>query len=412
MLSGGKSRERFSKTRRSSVSTVNRVVLVVPTVAIASKVVTAVSAQTHNYSGGIIFPLFLKGYMEKIFREHVFTLQWHLTARCQQNCLHCYLTEEETYPRELKDEMSLAKCLEVMDDFSSFAEFMRVDPRISFTGGDPMLRKDIFSLISEAKHRGFYVGILGNPHKICSTVAERLRIAGVTSYQLSLDGLEKTHDFIRQRGSFARTIAAINDLKKVGIKVGIMMTLSHDNVNDLLPLMDLVGQLGVDSFAFARISATGEGERYKAIPFLPLEYREILLSAERKIKELKAAGVTTRYNKKCHLWKLLDFERGLVTLPEEKDVIFGGCTMGVTGLIILADGTVMACRRFPSIVGKVPEMKLFDVFIHSEKMNEFRDYSKLEKCSGCELVQICRGCPAVAYGQYGRWGAPDPQCWK
>jgi len=109
---------------------------------------------------------------------------------------------------------------------------------------------------------------------------------------------------------------------------------------------------------------------------------------------------------------LLGYEKGTVTLPPKDDIIYFGCSLGIHGLIVLADGTVQACRRFPSVVGKVPENKLLDIFINSPQINEYRDISRLQKCSKCELIQICRGCPAVSYGVYGDWTAPDPQCWK
>ena len=87
-------------------------------------------------------------------------------------------------------------------------------------------------------------------------------------------------------------------------------------------------------------------------------------------------------------------------------------TMGITGIIVLADGTVMACRRFPSPVGKVPEEKLIDIFLKSSELNKYRNIHSLEKCSKCSLLRFCRGCPAVAYGQTGDWRKADPQCWK
>ncbi len=77
-----------------------------------------------------------------------------------------------------------------------------------------------------------------------------------------------------------------------------------------------------------------------------------------------------------------------------------------------ANGVVQACRRIPSVVGKVPEQKLIDIFIKSPEINEFRKVENLQKCSKCELLQVCRGFPAVSYGVYGDWTVPDPQCWK
>lgn len=124
-------------------------------------------------------------------------------------------------------------------------------------------------------------------------------------------------------------------------------------------------------------------------------------------------GINTLYGKKCYLFSsLLNYEQGKLELPPKDDRIYFGCSLGIHGLIILANGVVQACRRIPSVVGKVPEQKLIDIFIKSPEINEFRKVENLQKCSKCELLQVCRGCPAVSYGVYGDWTVPDPQCWK
>jgi len=92
-------------------------------------------------------------------------------------------------------------------------------------------------------------------------------------------------------------------------------------------------------------------------------------------------------------------------------IVAGGCSLGIASLSVLSDGTVYACRRFESPIGKVPEQKLWDLFIESEKLNHFREISRYEKCKSCPLLYICRGCGAVSYGMTGDFFSPDPQCW-
>ena len=191
-----------------------------------------------------------------------------------------------------------------------------------------------------------------------------------------------------------------------------MMTLSKTNSEQLLPLMELASELGVNKFGFGRIACNGNAKDYKDLNIAPLEYREILIKAQRKKEELLNKGSKTEFVEKCHLWKLLEYEQKKFEPIKNSDMIFGGCSLGINGLVILADGTVMACRRFPSYVGKVPEQKIKDIFLNSKKMNDFRDVKKLQKCKNCELLSICRGCPAVSFGINGDWTAPDPQCWK
>ncbi len=84
--------------------------------------------------------------------------------------------------------------------------------------------------------------------------------------------------------------------------------------------------------------------------------------------------------------------------------------MGIHSLCLLADGTAFACRRFYSPVGKAPEQSIEEIFL-SDEMNKYRNID-YEKCSLCDLMQYCRGCPPVAYGKTGNGGSSDPQCWK
>ena len=106
------------------------------------------------------------------------------------------------------------------------------------------------------------------------------------------------------------------------------------------------------------------------------------------------------------------FEKGLFKIPEglDADTIYDGCNCGNCHFTISAEGRLMACRRFESYVGTVEE-SLYDVF-HGEKMNQYRQHERFEKCAKCELLRFCRGCPAVAFGYTHSFYAPDPQCWK
>jgi len=85
--------------------------------------------------------------------------------------------------------------------------------------------------------------------------------------------------------------------------------------------------------------------------------------------------------------------------------------LGINTISVLADGTVYACRRFTSPVGRLPQQSIEEVFL-GDTLNHYRDIKKLEKCSRCELLNYCRGCPAVAWGVTGSHTSPDPQCWK
>ncbi|MEK6646703.1 MAG: radical SAM protein [Candidatus Firestonebacteria bacterium] len=346
-------------------------------------------------------------------RSH-FTLQWHLTAQCDQNCMHCYLYESSSYEREIKNELSFEHCCKIIDDFSNTFKNWGMPIRINFTGGDPLLRKDIFDLLRYARNKEIELGILGNPNLLNHDIAKKLKDVGVTRYQVSIDGLEKTHDRLRGRkGLFKDTIRAIHVLEEVGITSVVMFTLSRENADELIGVIQTVEKEGVSVFDFARIVPIGAGKQLKTQTLNPQEYKKLLLRVLEEYKYLQENGSKTYFGRKDHLWKLLYQELGLLKpLPKDKETIYNGCGIGSSILTILADGTVYACRRLPVEIGKVPEQSIRDIFINSFEHNKMRQVEKMEKCSKCELMQFCRGCPAVAYAAYGDYMSPDPQCWK
>lgn len=341
-------------------------------------------------------------------------LQWHVTARCLHRCQHCYMYDDETYQSEIANELALEDCIKIIDDFVSTLKCVPARGHIDFTGGDPLLREDLFDLLAYARDHGLQCGIMGNPDLIDEAAAQKLGAHGVAHFQLSLDGMEQTHDGLRSQGSFRKVLQAARLLQDAGIGVNIMNTLGRHNAGDLLPLMGIVGEEGIGSFSFARISAVGSGRQYRDSLLEPREFRELYLQYFKESATLRKKGVRTRYARKDHLWIPLFLEEGwLKGVPELNDThTYSGCAIGGFGLIVLADGTAMACRRFPSIVGKMPQQSFAEIFFHSGELNRMRDIRAYEKCSKCELVRFCRGCPATAYGAHGSAFAPDPQCWR
>jgi radical SAM protein with 4Fe4S-binding SPASM domain len=274
------------------------------------------------------------------------------------------------------------------------------------------LRKDFFKILKYAKNKGFILGILGNPYHLDLTTAKKLKNLRVSFYQISIDGLEKTHDKLRRKGSFRESLRALRLLKRVGIKTKVMFTLSKYNMNELIKVMRLVARENVDMFSFSRLVPIGSGEKLKKDLPTPEEYRKLLLEILEEIAKLKAKGFKTQFKIRESLFSLLLQELGLLPPLPNNGIIYSGCGIGINSLAILADGTVYPCRRLPIKIGKVPEQKIKDIFLHSKILNELRNVEKFKKCSKCDLLQVCRGCPAIAYAVHGDYFAPDPQCWK
>lgn len=346
-----------------------------------------------------------------------FTVQWHVTALCDQACQHCYMVHDRvSYEREIRNELSLENCKLVIDSLMSFCELASARPAINFTGGDPLLRHDFFEILEYASAKNVRLSVMGNPFHLNAENITRMQRMRVSSYQVSLDGMEKIHDSLRMSGSFSATVDAIKFLKKWGMRTVVMFTLTKKNCKDLPDVMRLVDSLEVDAFAFARMARNPTIDTIispEDTEFTPSEYRELLVNIQELTERLKAAGSKTKFSLKDHLWKLLLYEQGKLKLePNPGGQICSGCHVGGSNLTILADGTVFACRRFNSPVGKVPEQSILEVFT-SDKLDFYRKVENFGRCAKCPLLYHCRGCPAVAYGASGgNFYAADPQCWQ
>ena len=339
--------------------------------------------------------------------ENYFALQWHITEKCDQRCKHCYLYagKDRNYCRDL----DLNTLKSILDNFISFCKKVNVKPSIAVTGGDPLLYHDIWNFLELLHSNNVPFSILGNPFHLDLTTAKRLKKLGCISYQMSLDGCKETHDYIRKKGSFDETISKIVCLKDADIPSSIMTTVSKSNIDEIPKLVDTVVSSGVDRFIFARYCPNPSD--YELLPS-PDEYKNFLEIMWKKYESLKNSD--TIFILKDHLWYLYLYEHGMFDISEiynPDDLICDGCGCRTKHMAVLTDGTVYACRRCPSPIGKVPESSFYDIF-YSKKMDVYRQYDKFEACSKCELKNFCRGCPAVAKCLTGDFYSKDPQCWK
>ena len=337
-----------------------------------------------------------------------FAFQWHITDQCDQRCTHCYIFSEDAHcsvssmPYE-KMEMVVERC-------GQMCERLRRTPYFYITGGDPILHPDFWRLCRLLKKKGIDFGILGNPFHLNGQVCQSLADCGCKKYQLSLDGLEKTHDRFRKPGSFKATLEKIDCIRRAGMYCAIMTTVSNANLEEIPELIDLVAEKQADVFAFGRYCPTS-GQKSEEYHIEPLAYRSFLEKCWAKFQRHKDSGTT--FQLKDHLWTLFLYEKGLFPLSGKlkAGVIYDGCHCGASHMTILPSGDVYACRRMESKIGNVFEVSPYDLFL-GEQMDRYRQYDKFEKCASCELLRFCRGCPAVAYGYTKNMYAPDPQCWK
>ncbi len=340
--------------------------------------------------------------------KQYFAFQWHITDECDQRCKHCYIFSEDNCKK--LDSMDWTQMQEAFYNCLDFCEVYKRLPYFYITGGDPILHQDFWRLLALIKEHEMPFTILGNPFHLSDKICQKLKSYGCQKYQLSLDGMRETHDWFRKPGSFDCTLEKIGCIKKAGIRSVIMTTISHMNIKEIPDIIDAVATAKADIFAFARCCPTS---KEKDIGISPYEYRELLDICYHKFQKYEKEGCSTYFNKKDHLWTLYEYEKGIFKIPEnaQKGMVYGGGNCGNCHMTILPTGDVYACRRVQnSNVGNVFNDRLADIWVC--KMEEYRNYTKFEKCSKCELLAYCRGCPAVASGRNGDFYAADPQCWK
>lgn len=336
-----------------------------------------------------------------------FGLQLHITDMCDQRCEHCYIYAGHNI--SFINELNIKELDHILHNFIDSCNKMNKIPFIAITGGDPLLHPDIWTFLEHLHRNQVHFSILGNPFHVTEYYAKKLKQLGCTNYQMSLDGLEETHDKIRKNGSFKATLSKIPVLKEVGVHTSIMSTVSKLNIFELPNLVDIVVAHEVDTFAFARYCPNPND--LNLLPS-PEEYKNFLDSMWNKY--IQYENCKTKFALKDHLWKLYLYEKGLFTIDDIKntdDLILDGCHCGISHITVLSNGEVYACRRSETPVGNALKDSIYDIF-WSKEMDVYRQYQNFEICSDCELKNFCRGCPSVAKCTTGNFYSRDPQCWK
>ena len=336
--------------------------------------------------------------------KSAFGLQIHITDKCDQRCKHCYIYGGNSDPK--CNELSLDSLKHIVEDYTNFCVKIKKIPSMAITGGDPLLHPNFWEFLKIIKKHNIKFVILGNPFHLTKNVALKLKEYGCLSYQLSIDGLEETHDFIRKKGSFRETLEKVKLLNDTGLSSTIMTTISKTNIKEIPKLVPLIVEAQAKRFSFARYCPT----EYDILNIVsPEEYENFLEKMWNIYSLYKDSG--TKFILKDHLWTLFLYEHGYFKIPNENKLIYDGCHCGICHLTVLSDGSVYACRRCNSKIGNIFH-ESFEHIYFSDKLDNYRKYDAFEACSRCELLRFCRGCPAVAKCTTGNFYSKDPQCWK
>jgi len=309
-------------------------------------------------------------------------VSWNVTLKCNLRCAHCYINAKET---KLPEELSTdgAKML-----IHQIIEVSR--PLLILSGGEPLLREDIYEIIRYGADRGLRMGMGSNGMLIDDEVTRDLEDAGMETVAISLDSsMPERHDEFRGvKGCWEHAVNAIKALKKSRIQVQVNCTVTPQNYDEIDDIMSLAEDLGVENFHLFFLVPTGRGTDVEDIT--PRMYEDMITSTLAK---------TAKYKLNVKPSCAPQFMR----VAKEKGVDMSrwvrGCMAGLYYCRIYPSGEVTPCPYMPLNLGNIRERSFKDIWFNSEVFKALRDFDQLKgKCGICEYRDVCGGCRARAYG--------------
>lgn len=332
--------------------------------------------------------------MQQPLDEREFCVQISVTNHCNLSCRHCYRDVRKAFA----DEFSTSELIELLQQVRSMAERLGREPSVVFSGGEPLSRPDLGLLVRVAHSLGIVTYLNTNGTLVTREVAEALRDWGIMAVQVSLDGpTAETHDKIRGRGNFERTLVGVQHLLELGIEVMFKVTLMPGINADRIPeFYELANRLGVHVVSFARLIGIGPGARLQQLTMQA--YRTAL---EAIAYQAHHSPITKTEIRDAGFDRAFSLNYGQHFQSEE----------GLSFMAIDANGTAFAGRRTPIELGNWRESSLEALWEHPV-LQELRGRKIHGKCQSCELFAVCGGgSRAAAFGTTGDYMAPDPHCW-
>jgi radical SAM protein with 4Fe4S-binding SPASM domain len=328
-----------------------------------------------------------------------------ITAACNLRCIHCHTSGGG----RADDELTTEEVKRLLDQLAEVREFRMV----AFTGGEPLVRDDLFELLAYSKALGFSNTIATNGMLIDDDVACRLRDCGVVIGAVSLDSFDAaTHDYVRDHpGAFEAALRGIRALQRAGIPLHINVTAMEYNVDQLERLMALVDELNAAILIMYQLVPVGRGRGIEAAA-LDLGANErlirLLARAQRETRAIMEPVAGPQY------WSFLLHRAGieggpLLRLAEQ---VFHGCSAGRGFVYIKPNGEVWPCPFVEVSCGNVRETPFPAIW---KKSPVFADLRAREErlqgqCGECEYRRLCGGCRGRAWATTGDYLAEDPSC--
>jgi radical SAM protein with 4Fe4S-binding SPASM domain len=320
-------------------------------------------------------------------------VSWNLTRLCNLRCPHCYLSAG----KKGADELTTGECLGLLDEMRQLGTEM-----VILTGGEPLLRKDVYDLATAASDHGMWVVMGTNGVLIDDRVARKMVECGVRGVGISLDSVDpEKHDSFRGGpDSWRHSVKALEICKAHGLEVLVQTTVMEMNRDEIPRLIDFARDKGAWSFNLYFLVQTGRGQRMNDLSAGDTEEMLTeLVSAQEAYKPMLVRS-------KCApQFKRIAYEHGATGLES------GGCMAGTQYCRITPSGDVTPCPYMTVVAGNVRERSFTEIWRQSEVLRNLRDPERLGgRCGACEYKELCGGCRCRAYAAFGDYLQEDPAC--
>lgn len=281
---------------------------------------------------------------------HPWSATWELTMGCNMRCKHCGSSCRDRLEGELTTDEALRLCDSIAENGIKY---------ITLTGGEPTTRKDWWIIASKLNSYGIQVNMVSNAWLINDDIAHKAKDAGVYNIALSLDGLQKTHDYMRREGAFDHVMQAIDVLKEYGLNASVITTINKQNIGELKQLKEILINKRVDAWQIQYALPMGEfHKRKKELMIIPEQINDIIDFAYQNKDEIRIflGDCIGYYTKKEMAVKENMFEYGRC---------WRGCPAGKYAVGILQNGDIVGCvsiRDKAFVEGNIKEQSLKDIW--------------------------------------------------
>ncbi len=318
---------------------------------------------------------------------------WAVTKECNLRCKHCSISEEPA------DELSKEEGFALIEEAAKLGHV-----KFAFTGGEPLLRPDIYELIEYASSFNMQVVMATNGTLITDEVAQKLRRAGLERAAISIDGFGRAHDRFRGvDGAFKAAIRGLKACTNAGLAVQLFSMVTRYNYHELPGIIKLANILGLWRIYLIYLIAVGRGREISDACLSPAEnmkFFEFILEKQKEVRVWLKPICNPQF------WAYLR-SAGLVDGYEPE---FTGCTAGITRFHIFPNGDVTPCAYLPVKAGNIKEAGLLDIIRGAEVFRALRARELRGQCATCRYKDSCGGCRSRAYAVSGDYLAEDPVC--